>query len=75
MLGTGCCMGVAFGIVGQLLLSHALAAVTGFPIALGIETTVAVMSFLWVGIVAFAILAVPGYFAVHVSPRAASAAQ
>jgi putative ABC transport system permease protein len=75
MLGTGCCMGVAFGVVGQLLLSHALAAVTGFPISLGIETTVAVMSFLWVGTVAFAIVAVPGYFAVYVSPRAASAAR
>jgi putative ABC transport system permease protein len=75
MLGTGCCMGAVFGIAGQLLLSHALAAVTGFPISLGVETTVAALSFLWVGVVAFAIVAVPGYLAVHVSPRAASAAQ
>jgi putative ABC transport system permease protein len=75
MLGTGCCMGAAFGLAGQLLLSHALATVTGFPISLGVEATVAALSFLWVGVVAFAIVAVPGYLAVHVSPRAASAAQ
>jgi len=75
MLATGCCMGAAFGIAGQLLLSHALAVVTGFPIALGIETMVAFLSFLWVGLVTFAIVAVPGYLAVNESPRAASAAQ
>jgi putative ABC transport system permease protein len=75
MLGTGCCMGVLFGIGGQLLISHALAVVTGFPISLGVETTVAVLSFLWVSVVAFAIAAVPGYLVVHVSPRATSAAR
>jgi putative ABC transport system permease protein len=75
MLGTGCLMGAAFGIAGQLLLSHALAAVTGFPISLHVETTVAALSFLWVGGIAFAIVAVPGGLAVNVSPRAASAAQ
>jgi putative ABC transport system permease protein len=74
MLAIGCSMGVAFGIAGQLLLSHALAAVTGFPIALGVETTVALSSVLSVGVVAFAIVAVPGYVAANEFPRAASAA-
>ena len=75
MLGAGYVIGVVFGIGGQLLLSHALASVTGFPISLGIELRVAGLSFLWVGAVAFAIVAVPGYLAVHVSPRAVSAKQ
>jgi putative ABC transport system permease protein len=75
MLGAGYVIGVVFGIGGQLLLSHALASVTGFPISLGIEPRVAGLSFLWVGAVAFAIVAVPGYLAVHVSPRAVSAKQ
>ncbi len=75
MIGTGCCMGAAFGIAGQLLLSHALVAVTGFPISLGVEAMVAVLSFLWVGVVAFAIVAVFGSLAVNVAPRAISAMQ
>jgi putative ABC transport system permease protein len=75
MLGTGCCMGVVFGLAGQILLSHTLAAVTGFPISLGLEPTVAVFSFLWVGGVALAIIALPGYLAANEPPRAASAAE
>jgi putative ABC transport system permease protein len=73
MLGTGCCMGAIFGIAGQLLLSHALAAVTGFPISLGIETGVIIASFVWAGALALTIIAVPGSLAVQVSPRASSA--
>lgn len=75
MLGTGCCMGAAFGLAGQILLSHALAAVTGFPISLGVEATVAVFSVLWVGVVALAVVAIPGYLAANVPPRAAGAVQ
>jgi putative ABC transport system permease protein len=74
MLGTGYCMGAIFGIAGQLLLSHALAAVTGFPISLGIETTILVISFLWASALALTIIAVPGSLAVQISPRATSAA-
>jgi putative ABC transport system permease protein len=74
MLGTGCCMGAIFGIAGQLLLSHALAAVTGFPINLGVETAVIFVSFAWAAGLAFTIVAVPGSVAVQTSPRAASAA-
>ena len=32
-LGVGCSIGALFGLCGQLLLSHALAVVTGFPVA------------------------------------------
>lgn len=73
MLGTGCCMGAIFGIAGQLLLSHALAAVTGFPISLGVETTVIIVSYAWAAVLALTIIAVPGSLAVQVSPRATSA--
>jgi len=73
MLGTGCCMGAIFGIAGQLLLSHALAAVTGFPISLGIETTVIILSFAWATALALTIIAVPGTLAVQTPPRATSA--
>jgi putative ABC transport system permease protein len=75
MLGIGCSLGVIFGVGGQLLLSHALVKVTGFPIALGVETRAAELSVLWVGAVAFAIIAVPGYLVANVDPRAASAKQ
>jgi putative ABC transport system permease protein len=74
MLGTGFCMGAMFGIAGQLLLSHALAAVTGFPINLRVETTVILVSFAWAAGLAFTIVAVPGSLAVQTSPRATSAA-
>ena len=73
-LATGCCMGAIFGIAGQLLLSHALAAVTGFPISLGVETTIVLISFAWAAALALTIATVPGSLAVQVSPRATSAA-
>ena len=73
MLGTGCCMGAIFGIAGQLLLSHALAAVTGFPISLGVETGAIAVSFAWAAALALTIIAVPGSLAVQISPRATSA--
>jgi putative ABC transport system permease protein len=73
MLGTGCCIGAIFGIAGQLLLSHALAAVTGFPISLGIETTTIAISFAWAATLTLTIITVPGSLAVQTTPRATSA--
>ena len=34
LLGAGCLIGAVFGIYGQLLISHALASVTGFPVVI-----------------------------------------
>ena len=34
LLGAGCSVGAVFGVYGQVLLSHALASVTGFPVDL-----------------------------------------
>jgi putative ABC transport system permease protein len=66
LLGAGCSVGAVFGLCGQLLLSHALAVVTGFPVVLSVGALVALGSFLVVTTVAVVILAVPGYLAARV---------
>jgi putative ABC transport system permease protein len=68
LLGAGCSIGALFGVYGQLLLSHALATVTGFPVIFSIGALVALGSFLLVTAVAVAIVAVPGYIAARVRP-------
>jgi putative ABC transport system permease protein len=68
LLGAGCSIGAAFGIYGQLLLSHALASVTGFPVDSSIGNLVAVGSFALVTVVAVTIVAIPGYFAARIQP-------
>ncbi len=74
LLGAGCLLGAGFGIYGQLLLSHALASVTGFPIVFSVGTVAAISSFALVSAAAVAILAVPGYLAVRVRPTTISTA-
>lgn len=66
MLTAGCLIGALFGIYGQLLISHALATVTGLPIALGAETLIAFSSVLLVSTIVTAIIAMPGYLVVRV---------
>jgi putative ABC transport system permease protein len=68
LLGAGCSVGALFGIYGQLLLSHALATVTGFPVVYSTAGLVAAGSFLLVVTVAVVIVALPGYLAVRVRP-------
>lgn len=68
LLGAGCSIGAAFGIYGQLLLSHALATVTGFPIVFSASAVVALTSFALVSALAVAIVALPGYRATSVPP-------
>ncbi len=74
MLGAGCLIGVVFGLYGQLLGSHFLASVTGFPISLDIEGLVALFSFAIVSVVAVAVIALPGYLVVRVPPSTVSPA-
>jgi putative ABC transport system permease protein len=66
LLGSGCSIGALFGIYGELLLSHALAAVTGFPVVFSAGVLVAIKSFVIVTAVAVTIVAVPGYLAARV---------
>jgi len=68
LLGGGCSVGALFGIYGQLLLSHALLAVTGFPVAFSVQALPAFASFAIVTAAAAAIVAVPGYRAASVRP-------
>lgn len=68
LLGTGCLTGAAIGIYGQLLLSDALATVTGFPVVISVPGVIALISFGVVTAAAVAVVAVPGYFAARVRP-------
>jgi putative ABC transport system permease protein len=66
LLSSGCLIGALFGLYGQLVLSHALATVTGFPITISVGILIAISSFLLVTATALAILTAPGYLAVRV---------
>jgi putative ABC transport system permease protein len=74
MLIAGCLTGALFGLYGQLLISHALATVTGLPIALGAETVIALSSVLLVSAIVTAIIAMPGYLVVRVPASTVSPA-
>jgi putative ABC transport system permease protein len=68
LLGAGCAVGAAFGVYGQLLISHALATVTGFPIVFSAGALIALSSFALVSVVAVALVALLGYRAAAVHP-------
>lgn len=68
LIGAGCGIGAAFGIYGQLVISHALATVTGFPVLINARATVALDSLGVVSFAALAIVAIPGYLTVRVRP-------
>jgi putative ABC transport system permease protein len=70
LLGAGCLIGAACGIFGQLLISHALATVTGFPIVYSAGAVVAIASFALVSVLAVGIVALLGYRAAGVAPYA-----
>jgi|HubBroStandDraft_4_1064222.scaffolds.fasta_scaffold20688_2 putative ABC transport system permease protein len=74
LLIAGCSIGAIFGLYAQLLGSHFLASVTGFPIVFNIEGVAAITSFGLVSVIAVAMLAVPGYLVVRVPPRIVSPA-
>jgi putative ABC transport system permease protein len=68
LLGTGCSIGAIFGLYGQLVLSHALVSVTGFPVVFSIGIPVAMLSLAVVTTIALAVVALPGYLAAQVKP-------
>jgi predicted lysophospholipase L1 biosynthesis ABC-type transport system permease subunit len=74
LLIAGCLSGAVFGLFGQLLLSHALASVTGFPVVVRVGFLVALTSFALVTSLAIVIVALAGYLVVRVRPRTASPA-
>jgi putative ABC transport system permease protein len=74
LLLAGCSIGAAFGIYAQLLGSHFLASVTGFPIAFDVEPLAALSSVAFVTTIAVALVLLLGYLVVRVPPRTASPA-
>lgn len=68
LLGAGCLAGALFGIYGQILLSHALQTVTGFPVIISLGMQLALSSFALVTLTAAAMIGVPGYRAASVAP-------
>ena len=68
LLGAGCSIGALFGLYGQLMLSHALVSVAGFPATLSIGASIAIGVFAVVTAIAVAIIAVPGFLAARVRP-------
>jgi putative ABC transport system permease protein len=68
LLGIGCSIGAVFGLYGQLVLSHALVSVTGFPVMFSIGIPVAIVSLAIVTTIALVVVALPGYLAAQVKP-------
>jgi putative ABC transport system permease protein len=68
LLGAGCSVGAVFGVYSQLLQSHALATVTGFPVVISLQALVALESFALVSALAIVIIALPGYRVANVAP-------
>lgn len=68
LLGAGCSVGALFGLYGQILLSHALVSVTGFPVVFEVGAPIAFGIFTIVTAIAVVIAALPGYLATQVKP-------
>jgi putative ABC transport system permease protein len=68
LLGAGCTIGALFGLYGQVVLSHALVGVTGFPVIFSMGLPVAAISFAVVTAIALGMVALPGYLAAQVKP-------
>jgi putative ABC transport system permease protein len=75
LIGAGCLFGAVFAVLGQVLLDRALASITGFPVIYRIALPTAARVAVGITVAAIAVLAIPGWLAVRVSPRGASEGQ
>lgn len=66
LMGAGCVVGAAFGLLGQSLLSQTLTVVTGFPVDYSAAVAGALLSCAGVTVVAVAIVAAFGHRAARV---------
>lgn len=66
LMGAGCAVGAAFGLLGQSLLSRALTTVTGFPVDYSLAAVDALVSCAMVTVVAVAIVAFFGHRAARI---------
>jgi putative ABC transport system permease protein len=71
LLGSGCAIGAVFGLGGQLVGSHAILNVTGFPVIFSFAVPVALVSFALASTIAISIAAIPGYFVARARPALA----
>jgi putative ABC transport system permease protein len=74
LLAIGCAIGTLFGVFGQVLLSYALASVTGFPVTFNAGAAIALSNFALVTVTAVLMVAVAGYLVVRVQPTTVSPA-
>lgn len=65
---TGCLAGATFALLGQVLGTRGVAAVTGFPVDDGIRFDVVVGSVTAVVLASLAVVALPGYLVARVRP-------
>lgn len=68
LLGVGCLAGAVLGLLGQVVLTRALDAITGFPAEYVTAVPVATATLALVTSVAVVILALPGWLAARVRP-------
>jgi putative ABC transport system permease protein len=69
LIGVGCALGAAFGLLGQSLLSRALTSVTGFPVVYSLAAVTALLTCLAVTFAAVSIVALFGQRAASVAPE------
>ncbi|HXB64886.1 MAG TPA: FtsX-like permease family protein [Solirubrobacteraceae bacterium] len=74
LLAAGSVIGAALGLYAQLLGSHFLASITGFPIVFNVELLAAVVSITLMSVVTVAVAALPGYLVVRAPARTTSSA-
>jgi putative ABC transport system permease protein len=74
LVATGCSIGAVGGLYAQLLGSHFLADITGFPIVFNVEVFAALTSFELVSVTAVAVIALPGRLVAQVRPSTVSPA-
>lgn len=71
LMGAGCLVGAAFGLLGQSLLSRTLRVVTGFPVDYAVAALGALVSCTVVTVVALAIVAAFGHRAARIPAETA----
>lgn len=72
LIATGCILGAVWGVLGQLMLSHALRSVTGFPIIFNLDAA-ALVDCVLIGAAAAVAAAAIGYPVASVPPNASPA--
>jgi putative ABC transport system permease protein len=68
LFGTGCLLGAAASLLGQLLFSRGLQSISGFPVVATARPLISATSFALVTAIALLAVAAPGYLVARVRP-------